>query len=357
MLDLTSLKNVLKRESAAKGDAAISAVVVDGRTDEHQEKVKAILTTNGFAVDKATKNEDGTVVYAQTTDAAVEGQIIRVSPEMLVVIKGFDAQAMSENAVFSPETTANGFFPGVDAAVAGIASQLQAALVSKADVSEKLNQFGVYVLGLSSLPAQVFKADAELQALIPVETVAKGDVLSIEALLKAAPLGSDGTAWSAMSTVDKISWLLQSFTKKAEKEPDGDECPAGADPVAWGAMTPDEKAAAKVKASAPAAKADTPDLTAAITAAVTAAMAPLATSVQALTSKVEGQQSAIADIAKKSDQALTAVKTTVVAAAASGDPMPNGIPIKKSEDTDPRTGCFDTAFISRAAKRDGQARK
>lgn len=353
-IDLTSLKNVLKREAAAKGDAAISAIVVDGRNDAHQEKVKAVLTANGFITDKATKNEDGTVVYAQTADTQVEGQIIRVSPEMLVVIKGFDPETLSEAAVFSPETTANGFFPGVDAALVGIALKVQSAMVSKADLTDTLNGFGQYVLGLSGLPAGVFKADQELQALIPV---VKGDVLSIEALLKAAPLGSDGTAWSAMSTVDKITWLLQSYTKKADaKEPDADDkagaCPAGQDPIAWAAMTPEEKAKAVVVT----AKADTPDFASLISAAIGSAMAPITSGMQALSTKLEDQQNAIADIAKKSDAALTAVKHTVATPPAGGDYVPPGVQITKQDD-DPRTGCFDTAFISRAAKRDGQARK
>lgn len=356
-IDLSSFQRTMKRDTTTKNDTpAVQAVVVEFRDDAYQTQVQTVLKANGFAVDKVTKNDDGTVMYAQAEGSVDEGQIVRVSQDMLVVAKGFDSAKLSEATGFSPDVAVEGYFPGMDIAVAGMGKALNTGLVAKADVQKTVQLFGQYVQGLATLPAPVFKADAEIQALTPAK---KGDILDIEALLKAAPMGSDGTDWAKMSTVDKISWMLQSFTTKA------DGCPKGMNPFEWNKMTPEEKAAAQAKdndpddakkaelaaAAAKAAKNDAPDVTATITAALAAALAPVTDGMKVMTSKLEAQQTAIDEIARKSETAIKAVKGTVAAAPLAGDLPGEGHQVQK-QDSDPRTGCFDTAFIGRAQKRD-----
>jgi hypothetical protein len=82
-----------------------------------------------------------------------------------------------------------------------------------------------------------------------------------------------------------------------------------------------------------------------------ASVTELKDQVQTLATKVESQQSLIDENARKSETVFNTVNNTVLAAPKAGD-LPGSEQVVKSEPSDPRSGCFDTAFIARAQKRE-----
>jgi len=231
----------------------------------------------------------------------------------------------------------------------------------------------------------------------------KGDITAIAKFFASLPLTDSlanktiaGQPWSSMSTVDKISWLTSSYnnanpagaqndqdggaggavpdgtasiqvdavtgTTKGESDntpsgspADGDNddvnalgCPQGIDKQTWGALPASAKIA--IRAQSEPNKAVKSDL-AAITAAINAAVAPISTVLNTVNSRLDSQQELINEVAKKAEQSLKAVKGTVHNLPVGDDkPSKEGDKIIKSDDTDPRTGCFDTAFIHRRSK-------
>ena len=422
-IDLSSLKQVTKRDKAAKSDApTVAAIVVEGTSPAYLDKVRVALSANGFDVGTVVKNDDGTVMFAQEADPMKDSHIVRISERMIAVMKGFDApsEVLSESSNFSDKVAVSGYFPGIAVAVKGLEGAVAKAVKSDAGpakVAEAISQFNTYVETMvASVPASVFKADTALKAAtsdqLPTsapsgvtqdawdgmsdddkaawqeDSVTKGDLTAIEALFNNLPTGDQfanatiaGTPWASMSTVDKITWLLQSYTKansagaqngdgkggqiadqalsvsksaKAKKgedgaagDTDGDDGndstallgkPDGVSDEDWAGMS----ASDKIKANASAQKAD-------MTAAVAAAMGPVLAGMKALTEKMESQQAVIDAVAQKSEAALKAVKGAVIAPAATGDNFGNGDAVKaKKGDADPRSGTFDTAFLKRS---------
>ena len=312
MLDLTKPHTAFKSD-APEDVISVAAVIIDGSNEAFATKAVEVLAAHGFAVDKVTKNDDNTILFAQ--GEATTGTVLRISENMLVVMKGFDsvAQTLKDNSDFVT-TTEKGYFEGVSAALEGVSRAVKSQLLSAMpleemaeSVNDSLSEFNAYTIGLvSSIPSQVFKADAALAEIAPVvETAEKGDILEITTLLHAAPLGSDGTAWSAMSTIDKIKWMLASYTKantagaqKGEfppKDADGDndgskdgdteeEKPEGMSQEEW-----DAKQSAKPAKPAKTAKAETPDFAAMIASAMSAALEPMSTTLKTIAAKQEAQ--------------------------------------------------------------------
>jgi len=351
MIDLSARRLL----SALKGESTpiprITALITPDTDAAGLAATSKALVEAGFLVDTVIKNDDGTYLFAQEKNPLEASEVFRMSENMLVVVKGFDEimPMLKDNLGFAPDMEA---LPGIQDAVAGLHSKVVGGMTMAtksedvAGVSEVLTQFNNYMSALvANLNPSAFKADAALAALADVQVQKGGNntLLDIEALVKAAPLGSDGTEWSAMSTVGKIKWLLASYTKK--KDADGDECPAGTKPEDWAKLTPEEKAKAKAtKSEAPAVD-------------FTAVLAPLTDMVTALTVKVDtlatAQESLATQVdesARKSETAAQAVKSLVLAPSGNPDTPAATHTAKKQEPDDPRTGCFDTAFIKRGKR-------
>jgi hypothetical protein len=182
MLDLTNPGKLFGRAAKTdkKPDAVVAAVVVMGQSDEDMVGVVKALNDAGFATDKATKNDDGTIMYAQVDEPMKDAHVIKMSDELLVVMKGFDtySQDMRENGDFNDQMAAAGFFPGLNTAFDALYNQVSNCLYQCASPEEaassiksSLSKFSAYVAAMAAaLPAKAFKADTAI-----LELVAKKD--------------------------------------------------------------------------------------------------------------------------------------------------------------------------------------
>ena len=132
MLDLSSLGKVFKGEPQPAAKPVVAALVVRDHAPALMEQVTKALKDNGWNTDKVTKNEDGTVTFAQIDDLT-GGKPVRVSGELILVVKGFDMSNVfgDDNAEFADIMTGNGFYGGLnnafDALYATVAKSLNGA--------------------------------------------------------------------------------------------------------------------------------------------------------------------------------------------------------------------------------------
>ena len=408
-INLAGLGRATKKSEAKP---AVSAVVVmDNPNAAYMEQVVNTLKAEGFKVDKATKNDDGTVTYAQDDTPLADTQFVKVSDQLLVAMKGFDTQSetLRDNCDFNEHVAASGFFTGLSTAFDGLYATIGDALKSdqaQEVVPTALGKFSAYVTSLvSGLPSSAFKADQVLQSIarkssegkntdlesLPTEapdgitqndwddlseddklawvqdstnqspsgTTQKEDamtnakktdsntILELSTFLKQAPSGSDGTAWATMSDGDKLAWYASSYNK------------ANASGAQDGDNIPG--AAPNIDVQSPTAKADAEAAVARIEktesdlAALAGAMSKLAESVTSVVAKMDEQSTnfttQINAIAQKSDATLSKVAGVVIAPASAGDtPAGRVQSVAKADSTDPRSGSFDTAFIRKAER-------
>lgn len=345
MIDLSKPLKILKGEKPQAASPEVVGVVVFDQGDEAvMADVRKSLTDHGFAVDTVTKNEDGTVLFsAGAVDAEDEdATIVRLSENMVVVVKGFSSynQALSESTNFSEVMAAQGYYPGVRTACDALVYALQNALQkadSPQDASTKVNSilssFSTYVSTMTKgLPVAAFKADMSVSEVVKS---AKGKAKSQPA--DSVPEGADEKEWAKMSDEQKAEWKAKAKAKK-------DEADAAA--AAAAAKTEGEQGKAGDKPAAKSEKSDEGGLKEVLTqlSALSEAVKGVVGEVGKIAAKQEKLEVQFAETARKADNATQAVKTTVVAGAGAGDEPAKGAPVKKS-DSDPRTGCFDTAFL------------
>jgi hypothetical protein len=341
MLDLTKPLRILKGEKARKQDTPeVVGVVVFGQADEAlMGEVRKTLTENGFSTDKVVKNEDGTVLFsAQDITPDVDTTLIRLSENMAVVVKGFSPyqEAMSESTDFNEIMAAQGYFQGVRTACEALTDTVGSVLrtsdtpeAAASNLSEALGKFSTYITTLTKgLPVTAFKAESMLTTALSVYA-AKGDGKTKGGGNDACPAGVKQADWDAMSDVAKEEWKTKAAAKaKAPVEK--------VEPVVVEAVKAEESVKADVGNEA-----------------VLAALATMTEALKSVSGDVAGVAKAqknleerVEVIARKADNATEAIKSTVVAGAGAGDEPAKGSVVAKA-DTDPRSGCFDTAFIRR----------
>lgn len=342
MIDLSKPLKILKGEKPQAASPEVVGVVVFDQGDEAvMVDVRKSLTDHGFAVDTVTKNEDGTVLFSAGAVDAEDATIVRLSEDMAVVVKGFSSynQALSESTNFSEVMAAQGYFQGVrtacDALVYTMQNVLQKAESSQ-DAATKVNSilssFSTYVGTMTKgLPVAAFKADMSVSEVVKS---AKEKSKTTPGADDKAPEGADPKEWAKMSPEQKAEWKAKAKAKKDEADAaaaksEGEQAPAAGE-------------------SAPAAKSEQSD---GGLKEVLAQLGELTKTVQGVAGEVgevvkaqKSLEGRVDEIARKADNAAQAVKTTVVAGAGAGDEPAKGAPVKKS-DTDPRSGCFDTAFL------------
>lgn len=355
MIDLSKPLRILKGDKATKEAVpeVVGVVVFDQGDEAVMAGVRKSLTDHGFAVDKATKNEDGTVLFSAGDLDASDATIVRLSEDMAVVVKGFSSynQTLSESTNFSEVMAAQGYYQGVrtacDALVYTMQNVLQKAESSQdaaTKVGSILSSFSTYVGAMTKgLPVAAFKADMSVSEVVKSAKDAKAKPADDK-----APEGADEKEWAKMSDEQKAEWKAKAKAKK-------DEADAGA-----AAAKPEGE---QGKTDAPAVEGEQAPAAAAVTAEkseqsdaggikeVLAQLAGLSDALKGVVGEVAGVAKAqknlegqVEEIARKADNATKAVKTTVVAGAGAGDEPAKGTPVvKKSED--PRSGCFDTAFL------------
>lgn len=359
MIDLSKPLRILKGEKATK-DAVpevVGVVVFDQGDEAVMAGVRKSLTDHGFAVDTATKNEDGTVLFSAGEVDASDATIVRLSEDMAVVVKGFSSynQTLSESTNFSEVMAAQGYYQGVrtacDALVYTMQNVLQKAESSQdaaTKVGSILSSFSTYVGAMTKgLPVAAFKADMSVSEVVKSAKDAKAKPADDK-----APEGADEKEWAKMSPEQKAEWKAKAKAKKDEADAaavaaaaktEGEQGKTGDKPAGEGEQAP-------AAAAAPAEKSEQSD--AGGIKEVLAQLAGLSDALKGVVGEVAGVAKAqknlegqVEEIARKADNATKAVKTTVVAGAGAGDEPAKGTQVQKSEKSDPRTGCFDTAFL------------
>lgn len=357
MIDLSKPLKILKGEKPQAASPEVVGVVVFDQGDEAvMAEVRKSLTDHGFAVDTVTKNEDGTVLFSAGAVDAEDATIVRLSEDMAVVVKGFSSynQSLSESTNFSEVMAAQGYYQGVRTACDALVYTMQNVLQkaeSSTDAATKVNSilssFSTYVGTMTKgLPVAAFKADLSVSEVVKSAKEKAKDMPADK-----VPEGADPKEWAKMSDEQKAEWKAKAKAKKDEEDAaaaaaasksEGEQGKGDTQPAAEG-----EKAPA-AEGAAPAEKSEQSDDG---LKAVLAQLGELSKAVQGVAGEVgevakaqKSLEGRVDEIARKADNAAQAVKTTVVAGAGAGDEPAKGAPVKKS-DTDPRSGCFDTAFL------------
>lgn len=350
MLDLSNPLNLFRGKKAEAQEPEVVAVAVMASDDATLAQVQKTLADNGMAFKNTFKNEDGSITLTDAEDptslGADDNHLVRLSDNMCVVMKGFSAYAtnLTENATFGEQVAAKGFYSNVYTANEVLSDTMRDALYSASspsdaasEISKLLSAHNAYVLSLvKGLPVKAFKAEQEVTALYSA----------------VAAKNAEGTATEAAQAATSEAEAGAEGEAATKTEPEAGVPSEEAKPAAEGTAEGNQDQVQKSEGDAGAAPA-----AAAVTAApdamvqvlqqlqeLTKVVKSVSEKVDTTASEQEIQAKKIEEIARKSDTATQAVKTTVVVGAAAGD-EPAQAPARKS-DNDPRTGCFDTAFIS-----------
>jgi hypothetical protein len=375
MIDLTSISRVLKREAAARVPE-VTALVVE--KNEAFEDVKAAIQESGFSVENIIENADGSVVIAQKADPEQNVDVVRMNDHLVALVRNMpDVQVL-------PALKAEGFMHGPEACNA-----LVNELVKKSDF-EGAQAAVEYTRELNAaIPAEVHAAAAAVEAAVKKERVSQGGTLNDPKVLttgsmtdgKETPAPAAGGAAQVQGSPAPLATDSMNASASDSVPKDG---PAGFDKGIWEGLTDEQKLAilgwssqgvqkgenpfAKAKekevpaaapvaegaaavAAAPAVEDDEEEAKEKMLVAMKAAMAPVFEQMQGLSAQLQtviktqkDQSDKVAALSQKSEQVEKAVKGTVVAAPRGGDVPAGGIRIAQKSD-DPRSGCFDTAFI------------
>lgn len=363
-IDLTSIGRVFKRE--ANTQPQVLALVVEKGNEAQAKAVAAAIKEAGFSVSAPVENEDGTMLYAQK---ALEpgATVVRMSDHLVALVKNLGVEA--PNAV-KADTHIHG--PAMTATILS-------GLVQKAEL-EVAAEVIEYAKALDkALPEAVVKADELIGAAI--KGLSQGGTMNEPKVNSTGTIdGGEKTPVADTQGAAGVQGDPKPLDTTDATPTDADEllkAPAGFDGGVWEGLRKDQRLA--VLSAIKAAKLDTPketdntppqdakavdngdgeqepdedDLVKKQKAALDAALAPvqetlknLSTALEAVSKTQKEQADQVAAISAKAGEVEKAVKGTVLNAAKPADAPAGGVPARK-EDGDPRTGCFDTAFIKR----------
>lgn len=354
------LARVFIRKKEQPKPEIVGVVTMKGDTFD---SIKAQLEAIGVKVSKSEEpkgedgKEDGSVVFHQTEEGKIEGEltVVRLSEDVALVCKGFRPYNMDMDvgggASFAEVCKAQGFYPGVRTMVDVLSSSVLSLAEKSEDpgsaaesIRKMFNEAAEYAVGMvKALPQVAFKME-----LIEAERVAVNK--------EETPAGGDGEG-------DKLPEShAEDYKPESVEKADLSKAPAGVDAKDWVAKSDDDKKAYwadKLKAK----KEETPEqkpvvdpneITTLVAKALSAAMAPLSetlgevkTSVSTISESVKALDGRVAK-AEESTQALSkALDGTVVLGSEGGDS--NGqpaAPVRKSESRE-----IDTGFLPRSARR------
>jgi len=311
---MINLEKIFKRESAPdeKVEKAVSpeteieqkvvptivGIVVE--KTEALAKVQEILKDNGFSVDDAAEQEDGTIILKQGDTEGAD--IIRMNSHLLALVKDFP----TENTSFV--TKADGYLPGIDLAFGHMFDST------------------MEILSCGKCPTEEKVAKAE-QALAAFGALIKDYASALPA--------------SLVNAADNVYSVVEGIAKEEEDDDKVDE------------KTPVTEPVAPVQAELP---------LEAIQKIAEKLIAPVTEQVMSVVKSIEDLGNKVSDISKKSESleasmaeakemaksAQAVVKGTVVGSIPPGDKPTTAT---KKADSDPRSGLFDTAFLPRQKMR------
>lgn len=367
MIDLNSIGRVLKREAAARVPE-VTAIVVEKGEAAQFDAVKKALDEAGFPTDTVKDNGDGSVSFVFKADADAGTTMVRMSGDCLALVRHFPtidnpSALKADGFVHGPATAfqfasrlmAQGDAEGAKV-VGDYGTAVKAALPPAAISANEVVQQALKALSQGGTmnrsavnPQDDTNADgaktpsggasgAAAVAANPVgestgSTNDNGDV--------PAPAGFDAGVWESLRRDQKLAILGWTSQK-------GDKCAPGAANNA--AAEPDEDDKKKQPVDPNAApmpvmqKAEVADAIAAALAPITQQITNLSQALASVTKAQKEQADKVASFAAKAEQAEKAVKGTVLNPPPGGDAPAGGVQTAKKND-DPRSGCFDTAFL------------
>jgi ribosomal protein L37AE/L43A len=343
----------------------VAVVVRDMGDAELAEKVRAAVQSVGFSTETVKKGEQVTVFEQQETGDDVA--LIRLSENVVVAVKGFHP-ASDE---FAAMVSGDGFYNGISGAFAVVQKSITDTLEqatdeneAKAAVSGLLNDLSEYVTGLvDNVPAQVFKAEIAIEKVVKTqsgETKCPACKATVDKNAKKCPNCGKELAGSTAPTVpakkadeaeEKSEEVIQDPAAGGTTETKPTETESEHGDPNINSQKPNENTGTEPEVTK---KSEDTDLK-----SILATVQSIATTVNGLATKVENvasaqqkQQIVVDDLVKKSDTLNEKLGAVVAAPPRAGDPPQNGS-VRKSEiqDGDPRTGCFDTAYLPKRAGR------
>lgn len=291
---------------------ALVAVVVDQLTAD-AEKVLVALKAAGVEVTRAIKSDEGVTTFLGDADLGQDVEVVKVSPQVAVVLKGFSTYSDELRAgTFGEMAAARGFWNGMRSATEVLVEKVESELYKAEDKA-----------------AAVVKADAHLKEFSAY----------LSSLINALP----DKAFKAETVVNTILAEAAESAKKSEAE---------AEAAKTAAVKSDPAKELTVAEQVAAALAPLASLSETVTA-MTASMGEMTkkldgygAALEAVKKSQEEHAKAVDEISRKAETAAQAVKTTTLAAPKAGDtPAAEGT-VQKG-DTDWRTGCFDSALHRR----------
>jgi hypothetical protein len=179
MLDLTSIRRLVTKSDRP----VVSAVVVMRRDGVDLGAVKEAIQKSGFSVADPVENPDGSIVFGQVPDPEVDAHVVRMSDNLVLVMKGWDPYA-SKMQSFSEQLGTDGYYDGLMTGTNALREVVRKCVTSARDhdemrslVKKALDDFYDYALGLSdSIPPSANMVDEALGAMQPVQKAAAEEV-------------------------------------------------------------------------------------------------------------------------------------------------------------------------------------
>jgi len=298
--DSTPAQEVEKTEPAQAPEPTADSPTIVGLVVEKSDKlpeVIQILKDAGFQVESQEEQEDGTVVFKQAE--SIEGaDVLRLNSNLLALTKNFPKVSVGVVA------KAEGFIPGVDMAFGGMFEAVQGLMISEESAEEKVQKLeqmcgdvkSLLSSHLTHIPRQVFIA-AEAIDNLP-EPVVKAEEEPAKEETKEEPKAEEITTPEATDNTELIQKIAQELLGPVMEK----------------------------------------------MSSLSSVVDVLGKTVSDIAKKSETLEAKVAEASDKAIAVQNVVKGTVVGAPPKSDPPSRTV---KSEDSDPRSGLFDTAFLPR----------
>jgi hypothetical protein len=342
MLNIDSLNSALGRvvktadePKVVEVEAPAGTVVLGVATmasGTELEKVAKAIEEAGYSVAKADTYEDGSVCFMQVDEADLEADdvsVVRLSENLALVVKGFSPYRDVVSNSFVDAVKAQGFFSSVYNACDAFRDSLRTILDtsdSPADANlgatKLFTDFQAYVTGLvSDLPASSFRMASSVDAIYVAKEEAEEEAEEEEEELDAdfdLPADEEVTEENPAEVVEKSD---------TSEDPAKEETPVAKTDEQTPTTTPDDIAKVLEAISG-----------------LTLAVKSVSDGQEALAEEQKSLGLRVDEVTRKSEDALKAVGGTVLGSASGAD-APAGDTNTQKSDSDPRSGCFDTAFI------------
>lgn len=316
----------------------VAAVVVFAQPDaERMEQVRQSIAAAGFTTDLTRKADDGeTVVYGQgVTFEEGDPVMVRLSDQMLVTVKGIEPV----QGLFGDMIAKNGFVPDLDMALdafhEAVADTIQKSDQAPVEIAALTESLGGYLQIMASLPVAAYVAEAAVRkvAADPAGAEAAGTT-------EVPGLQAGDTVTEVQNADDANPDAVP-----AVPEPDPNATPQKLEP---GEVRNPPSTVKEVKT--PVQKTDLQpvlDALASMKTQTTTAIQHLTAKVDLVVAEQAAQKKTLDGVVQKTETLDGKLKTTVTAAPPTEDRVPDATSRVVKQDDDPRTGCFDTAYLRR----------